>query len=109
MSLLKIDVFWEFKGSFKEINNEVIKLPFSVAHRPYTAVGSRSHPSKETADFFDQLKKEKGEVNGKYGQFIENMFQQRGLQMCTQDLHQPWNGIPQQDKLLNLLVEYLKM
>ena len=55
--------FGNSKGSFKEINNEVIKLPFSVAHRPYTAVGSRSHPSKETADFFDQLKKEKGEVN----------------------------------------------
>ena len=55
--------FGNSKGSFKQINNEVIKLPFSVAHRPYTAVGSRSHPSKETADFCDQLKKEKGEVN----------------------------------------------
>ena len=49
-------------GSYKELDGLIDKLPILKEKNVFTAVGSRSHPSKETADFFEQLKKEKGNV-----------------------------------------------
>ena len=49
-------------GSFREIEGKEVKLPIQPTTRVYRAVGSRSHPSPETAKYFAELKKEKGEV-----------------------------------------------
>ena len=49
-------------GSYKEVDGLIDKLPILKEMKVFTVVGSRSHPSKETADFFEQLKKEKGNV-----------------------------------------------
>jgi 3'(2'), 5'-bisphosphate nucleotidase len=38
------------------------KLPLKEDPRPYTVIGSRSHLSKETEDYFEEKRKEKGEV-----------------------------------------------
>ena len=47
-------------GSFREIEGEKVKLPIQSNNRVYRAVGSRSHPSPETAKYFADLKEEKG-------------------------------------------------
>lgn len=60
-------------GSFKvsvdlsdfDVNNLIdsaVKLPLSIKNKTYTIVASRSHLSDETADFIEEVKKEKGEI-----------------------------------------------
>lgn len=39
-----------------------VKLPLEANGRPFTAVGSRSHMSPETEQFFKELKQEHGEI-----------------------------------------------
>jgi len=50
-------------GSFKIKDEKIIKLPISTNNIKYVAVGSRSHKSKETNDFFDLLKLKYGEID----------------------------------------------
>ena len=61
-------------GSFKvsvdlsnfDVNNLIdsaVKLPLSLKKKTYTIVASRSHLSDETANFIEELKKEKGEIH----------------------------------------------
>ena len=54
--------FGSSSGSYREARDSIVKLPLNIKKDVFTAVGSRSHPSKETADFFEQLKKEQGNV-----------------------------------------------
>ena len=54
----KMDVLWVTAGLQRRgwYNRQITHLK---EKNVFTAVGSRSHPSKETADFFEQLKKKK--------------------------------------------------
>ena len=54
--------FGSSAGSYREVGDSREKLPLNIKKDVFTAVGSRSHPSKETADFFEKLKKEQGNV-----------------------------------------------
>jgi 3'(2'), 5'-bisphosphate nucleotidase len=51
-------------GSFNwhELNQQAVVLPAPSGAEKYRAVGSRSHMSPETEAFFEELKKEHGEV-----------------------------------------------
>jgi 3'(2'), 5'-bisphosphate nucleotidase len=49
-------------GSFKEINGEKQQLPINQKRLKYVAVGSRSHMSPETEEFFSALKSKHGEI-----------------------------------------------
>ena len=49
-------------GSFKIYNGKKKKLPLKKFNKVFTIVGSRSHMSKETEKYFDDLKKEKGPI-----------------------------------------------
>ena len=54
--------FGSSAGSYREVGDSREKLPLNIKKDVFTAVGSRSHPSKETTDFFEKLKKEQGNV-----------------------------------------------
>ena len=54
--------FGSSSGSYRELKGSREKLPFNIKKDVFTAVGSRSHTSKETADYFEQLKKEEGNI-----------------------------------------------
>ena len=102
--------FGSSAGSFREVGESREKLPLNIKKDVFTAVGSRSHPSKETADFFEQLKKEKGNVEVvSMGSSLKICLVAEGLQMYIQGLHLLWNGIlllvmPSQNLLENLLL-----
>ena len=49
-------------GAFKKVDGIIQKLPISDDRNHYVVVGSRSHLSKETLDYFDDLKKKHGEI-----------------------------------------------
>jgi 3'(2'), 5'-bisphosphate nucleotidase len=50
-------------GSFKQEKETKQKLPIPSDRNNFVAVGSRSHMSPETETFFNQLKKEHGEID----------------------------------------------
>lgn len=50
-------------GSFKEENGNITKLPTDKTSKQFVAVGSRSHMSTETEEFFNALKTEHGEID----------------------------------------------
>ena len=97
--------FGSSAGSYREVGDSREKLPLNIRKDVFTAVGSRSHPSKETADFFEQLKKEQGNV--------EVISMGSSLKIClvaegTADVYPRfaplWNGI----QLLVMLLLYLQ-
>ncbi len=58
----KILYFASEKGAFKKSGDIIQKLPVNKKKKKYVAVGSRSHMSEETQDFFDKLKENHGEI-----------------------------------------------
>lgn len=59
----KIDTF---NGALGDINvwlKVSRELPIEEKGRPFTAVGSRSHPSPETTEFLNELTREHGQLN----------------------------------------------
>jgi len=50
------------EGAFKRRGDVTEKLPINIEKKKYVAVGSRSHMSEETKEFFDQLKEAHGEI-----------------------------------------------
>lgn len=50
-------------GAFKIENGEIEKLPIETNNSCFVAVGSRSHMSKETEDYFNELKKLHGNID----------------------------------------------
>lgn len=59
----KIDRFNPRLGDLNTWMMDAQKLPIEEESRPYTAVGSRSHPSQETSDFLDELAKKHGMIS----------------------------------------------
>lgn len=59
----KIENFQEENYNLQTLIEKSEQLPKKIQDRNYVAVGSRSHMSQETEDFFNQLKKEHGEVD----------------------------------------------
>lgn len=59
----KISEFANPDAGLEEWIASAEKLPLSSQNRVYTAVGSRSHKSAETADFMDELSEKHGEIN----------------------------------------------
>ena len=61
----KVDsIDYEING-IKTLNSLISssnKLPFKTDTRPITIVVSRSHPSKETQEFIDKMREEKGDI-----------------------------------------------
>jgi len=49
-------------GAFKKINKKILRLPLNNDRNSFVVVGSRSHPSKETAEYFAELKKNNGDL-----------------------------------------------
>tara|TARA_B100001287_G_scaffold42180_1_gene31296 strand:- start:54023 stop:54787 length:765 start_codon:yes stop_codon:yes gene_type:complete len=49
-------------GAFKKVNKEVIKLPIKKSRNNFVVVGSRSHPSKKTFEYFEELKQNHGKI-----------------------------------------------
>ena len=49
-------------GSFREIDEKKVKLPFENKSINFKVVGSRSHQSLETKEYFDNIKKRKKNV-----------------------------------------------
>ena len=49
-------------GSFREINEKKVKLPLYNKSTNYKVVGSRSHQSPETKEYFEDIKKRKKNV-----------------------------------------------
>ena len=49
-------------GSFREIDEKKVKLPFENKSINFKVVGSRSHQSLETKEYFDDIKKRKKNV-----------------------------------------------
>ena len=54
--------YGSYKGSFREINEKTIQLPTKNKSQILYVVASRSHSSKETDEYFEKLKKEKGAI-----------------------------------------------
>ncbi len=59
----KINKFNAALGSIEDWIAEARPLPIREGERPFTAVGSRSHPSKETTEFLNDLTKKHGQLN----------------------------------------------
>ena len=59
----KIAKFNGALGNVEDWISEARPLPILEGERPFTAVGSRSHPSKETTEFLDDLTKKYGQLN----------------------------------------------
>lgn len=59
----KIDKFNGSVGDVEDWMAEGRTLPISEGKRPFTAVGSRSHPSQETTEFLNELTKKHGQLN----------------------------------------------
>ena len=56
----------KFNGALGGVNDWIEdgkEIPIKEDSRPFTAVGSRSHPSQETTDFLNELTKEHGQLN----------------------------------------------
>jgi 3'(2'), 5'-bisphosphate nucleotidase len=56
----------KFNGALGNVEDWIAdarELPIREAERPFTAVGSRSHPSQETTDFLNKLTKKHGQLN----------------------------------------------
>ena len=49
-------------GAFKKVNGKVDQLPITLKSDKMIVVGSRSHLSKETADYFELLKIKHGDI-----------------------------------------------
>lgn len=49
-------------GAFKKINKKILRLPLNNDRNSFVVVGSRSHQSKETAEYFAELKKNNGDI-----------------------------------------------
>ena len=49
-------------GSFREINKKKVKLPLDKKSTNFKVVGSRSHQSPETKEYFEDIKKRKKNV-----------------------------------------------
>ena len=49
-------------GSFREINEKKVKLPLDKKSTNFKVVGSRSHQSPETKEYFEDIKKRKKNV-----------------------------------------------
>ncbi len=58
----KILYFASKEGAFKRSGDVLEKLPINKEKKKYVAVGSRSHMSEETKEFFDGLKETHGEI-----------------------------------------------
>jgi 3'(2'), 5'-bisphosphate nucleotidase len=48
--------------NFETLKLKALHLPKPKTDRPYTVVGSKSHLSKETLDYIEKLKEQKGEI-----------------------------------------------
>lgn len=59
----KIDKFNGALGNIEDWISEARVLPIREANRPFTAVGSRSHPSQETTEFLNDLTRKHGQLN----------------------------------------------
>ena len=53
----KVLYYSSSSGAFKKVNEKVSQLPINKDRNSYVVVGSRSHESKETAEYFEELKK----------------------------------------------------
>ena len=49
-------------GAFKKENEKVVQLPIKNDRNSFVVVGSRSHQSKETAEYFESLRIKKGDI-----------------------------------------------
>ena len=49
-------------GAFKTVDEKTDELPIKSNRNSMVVVGSRSHPSVETAQYFDELKKKHGQI-----------------------------------------------
>ncbi|MBM78566.1 MAG: 3'(2'),5'-bisphosphate nucleotidase [Crocinitomicaceae bacterium] len=49
-------------GAFKTVDGKTEELPIKTTRTSMVVVGSRSHPSVETAQYFDELKKKHGQI-----------------------------------------------
>ena len=54
--------YGSYKGSFRESNEKIIQLPIKNKSQILYVVSSRSHNTKETDEYFEKLKKEKGAI-----------------------------------------------
>jgi len=54
--------YGSYKGAFREINEKTIQLPIKNKSQILYVVSSRSHNTKETDEYFEKLKKEKGAI-----------------------------------------------
>lgn len=54
--------YGSYKGVFREINEKTIQLPIKNKSQILYVVASRSHNTKETDEYFEKLKKEKGAI-----------------------------------------------
>ena len=54
--------YGSYKGVFREINEKTIQLPTKNKSQILYVVASRSHNTKETDEYFEKLKKEKGAI-----------------------------------------------
>lgn len=50
------------KGAFKTVDEKIEELPIKTKRTNTVVVGSRSHPSVETAQYFEKLNKKYGEI-----------------------------------------------
>ena len=53
----KVLYYGSSSGAFKKVNEKVVRLPINNERSSYVVVGSRSHHSNETAEYFKVLKK----------------------------------------------------
>jgi len=59
----KIDKFNGALGGVEDWIENGKRIPIEEGARPFTAVGSRSHPSQETTDFLNNLTRKHGQLN----------------------------------------------
>ena len=83
-------------------------LPLPKGNRSYTVVGSRSHMSPETEAFFEEKKKEYGEVEVMaVGSSLKLCMVAEGKQMLILGMLLLWNGIQEQDMLSHWLLDLM--
>ena len=83
-------------------------LPLPKGNRSYTVVGSRSHMSPETEAFFEEKKKEYGEVEVMaVGSSLKLCMVAEGKQMLILGMLLLWNGIQEQDMLSYWLLDLM--
>ena len=105
-------------GAFKSIVNfdfinpenllaEAVPLPLNHENQAYTVVASRSHLSKETETYVQNLRTKHGKIEFiSIGSSLKLCMVAEGKANCYQDLHQLWNGTQRLDKLFAKLRDF---